>query len=61
MNMYFDNYDSYFVDKTNENSGIDSLFIVSKLISTTYLQRRYSAKILYIKIFGQGSHIRPNC
>ena len=36
MNMYFDNYDSYFVDKTNENSGIDSLFIVSKLMSTTY-------------------------
>ena len=38
MKLYFDYYDSSFVDdKIDENSEIYSLFIVSKLIATYYV------------------------
>ena len=57
MNMYFDYYDSYFVDKTNENSDIDSLFFVSQLIITYYVD---TLQKFHIKIFSQGSHIRSD-
>ena len=32
--MYFDYYDSSFVDKIDKNYDIDSLFVVSKLMAT---------------------------